>query len=124
MNVIYPAIFHKEDEGYWVEFPDIAGCATERDNLPHAMEMAEEALSAVLSSVLDEGQTLPEASDIRSVDAGDGFVTYIKADPVRFMRRTKAVKKTLTIPQWLSDNAEHANLSLSAVLQEALLQRL
>ena len=55
---------------------------------------------------------------------GEGFATYIKADPVRFMKRTKAVKKTLTIPQWLSDNAENANLSLSAMLEEALLQKL
>ena len=24
----YPAIFHKEDGSYWVEFPDLPGCQT------------------------------------------------------------------------------------------------
>ena len=28
MLFVYPAIFHKEDESYWVEFPDLKGCQT------------------------------------------------------------------------------------------------
>ena len=27
MLKVYPAIFHEED-GYWVEFPDLEGCQT------------------------------------------------------------------------------------------------
>ncbi|MBR1530242.1 MAG: toxin-antitoxin system, antitoxin component, HicB domain protein [Oscillospiraceae bacterium] len=36
----------------------------------------------------------------------------------------KAVKKTLTIPNWLNIMAERAGVNFSAVLQEALLEKL
>lgn len=42
---VYPAIFHKEDESYWVEFPDLKGCNTYGSTIPEAMEMAQEALT-------------------------------------------------------------------------------
>ena len=28
MLFVYPAIFHREDNAYWVEFPDLLGCQT------------------------------------------------------------------------------------------------
>ena len=28
MLFVYPAIFHKEEDAYWVEFPDLEGCHT------------------------------------------------------------------------------------------------
>ena len=36
----------------------------------------------------------------------------------------KAVKKTLTIPNWLNVIAERADVNFSAVLQEALMEKL
>ena len=40
-NIIYPAVFHKAEEGgYWVEFPDLPGCVTEADTLEEAVVMA------------------------------------------------------------------------------------
>ena len=42
----------------------------------------------------------------------------------KYRRNNKAVKKTLSIPQWLADEAEKNNLSLSKVLQEGLKTRL
>ena len=39
-------------------------------------------------------------------------------------RQTKSVKKTLTIPYWLNEKALEAKLNFSAVLQEALLEKL
>ena len=44
MLFVYPAIFHKEAESYWVEFPDLKGCNTYGSTIPEAMEMAQEAL--------------------------------------------------------------------------------
>ena len=44
-NIIYPAVFHKAEEGgYWVEFPDLPGCVTEADTLEEAVVMAGGAL--------------------------------------------------------------------------------
>ncbi|MGB8956234.1 MAG: hypothetical protein WCC10_12750, partial [Tumebacillaceae bacterium] len=38
--------------------------------------------------------------------------------------RNKAVKKTLTIPQWLNDIAEENKINFSQILQDALKQTL
>ena len=45
MKAIYPAIFHKENESYWVEFPDLPGCHTFGDTLAETVDNAKEALS-------------------------------------------------------------------------------
>ena len=39
------------------------------------------------------------------------------------MYNNKAVKKTLTIPEWLNEAAMSMGLNFSQVLQEALLQK-
>lgn len=43
---------------------------------------------------------------------------------VRKSIRNKAVKKTLTIPQWLNERATEKNLNFSHILQEALKEEL
>lgn len=39
----YPAIFHKEEDSYWVEFPEFGG-GTEGDNIEEAMVNAHQML--------------------------------------------------------------------------------
>lgn len=124
MNRIYPAIFHTED-GYWVEFPDLEGCNTCGETLDETMEMAQEALGLYIVSLLENHQDIPAPSDIRDihVDASD-MLSYVCVDDSKYRRDTRAVKKTLSIPAWLASEAEERNLSLSKVLQDALIQRL
>jgi post-segregation antitoxin (ccd killing protein) len=43
---------------------------------------------------------------------------------VREAARNRAVKKTLTIPQWLDELAREKDVNFSLVLQEALKERL
>ena len=117
MLKIYPAIFHKE-ESYWVEFPDLDGCVTDGDSLEEAMENAQESMGLYLAALLEEGQSLPDASDIREIKSED-VVSYVSVD-VKYRRSTRAVKKTLSIPEWLAIEAEKNNLSLSKVLQDGL----
>ena len=45
----YPAIFHKEEDSYWVEFPEFSG-GTEGDNIEEAMVNAHQMLESVLQS--------------------------------------------------------------------------
>ena len=118
MTKIYPAVFHKE-ETYWVEFPDLEGCVTEGESLEEAMENAQEAMGLYLSALLEENQPLPEASDIKRIKTKD-VVSYVSVDVNKYRRSTKAVKKTLSIPEWLAIEAERNNLSLSKVLQDGL----
>lgn len=123
MLKIYPAIFHKEDNAYWVEFPDLEGCNSCGDTLEETMENAQEALGLYLVALLESGQELPTASDIKDV-VSDDTTSYVSVDIDRYRRSTKAVKKTLSLPEWLAVEAEKQNISLSKVLQEGLKSRM
>lgn len=123
MTKVYPAIIH-EEEGYWVEFPDLSGCFTNGSTLEETMEMAKEALGLYLVSLEENGQTIPVPSNIADISADEGQTTYISTDINAYRRDTKAVKKMLSIPAWLAKEAEARNISLSKVLQEALLSKI
>lgn len=86
---IYPAIFHREDDGrYSVEFPDL-GCATCGDTLEEAFKMAKEALALwldgaepVVPTPLEQVET--EGNDramLVEADLGDN-ITYFKNSEV------------------------------------------
>lgn len=119
MNVIYPAIFHHEDNAYWVEFPDLPGCQTFGDEIGDTLLGAKEALSGHCAALLELGQKLPKPSQMGQIKApnDDAFVTLVdtRVDGVQ-----RAVKKTLTIPYWLNARAEAMHAPYSQLLQEAL----
>lgn len=52
------------------------------------------------------------------------FINYVACDTIEYARihNSKAVKKILTIPQWLNDAAIRMDINFSQVLQEALIQ--
>ena len=120
MKVIYPAIFHPEEKGYYVSFPDLPGCLTVGDDLQEAYEMAEEVLGVYLSSRLDNELEFSEPSPFGSVKSREGVVCYISADPDKYRKKRKSVRKNLTIPKWLNIEAEKAGINFSEVLQEAI----
>lgn len=119
----YPAIFTKEDNGYSVSFPDIEGCFTSGKTLPEAMEMAEDALCLMLFDHEEDGEEIPVASEVKAVQKStDEIVSLIHCDTLEYRKLydNRAVKKTLTIPNWLNTLSERAGLNFSFVLQEAL----
>ncbi|MCI9597871.1 MAG: hypothetical protein HFE75_11380 [Firmicutes bacterium] len=123
MTKVYPAIIHEED-GYWVEFPDLSGCFTNGSTLEETMEMAKEALGLYLVSLEENGQTIPIPSNIADISTEEGQTTYISTDMNAYRRDTRAVKKMVSIPAWLAQEAAENNVSLSKVLQDALKERL
>ena len=125
MLSVYPAIFHMEKEEYWVEFPGLDGCNTCGSSLEEAIELAQEALGLYLVSIVEDGHSLPEVLRIEDIKAPVGdIVNYVATDMDKYRKNTKAVKKTLSIPAWLAEEAEKKNLSLSKVLQEGLKEKL
>lgn len=124
MLKVYPAIFLKEDAGFSISFPDLDGCFSEGDNLEEAIAMAQEALGLYLVSLEERKIPFPVASDPTSVHYNENeFITLIST-PLEKYRRNKSVKKTLTIPQWLNEQAELNHINFSSVLQEALKKEL
>ena len=125
---IYPAIFTEENHGsYSVRFPDVDGALTCGDNLQDALFMASDALSLMMVGTEDEHQPIPAPSDIKSIRTNPNeFCTLISCDTDRYRRllRNKAVRKTLSVPEWLNEAALAAGLNFSQVLQEALKEKL
>ena len=124
MKYVYPAVFTPEDGGYAVSFPDLPGCHTCGDSLAEAIEMAEDALALWLWDTEEEKQAIPPASpDLPHTPPQ--FTNYIKADTDAYKRLiSKTVKKTLTIPAWLNEQAEKAHINFSGLLQKALKEHL
>jgi predicted RNase H-like HicB family nuclease len=123
----YPAIFTKEETGYSVSFPDIDGCFTCGDTLPEAVEMAEDALCLMLYDHEEDGEPIPDASDIKVIQAQRSeIVSLVCCDTVEYRKLydSRAVKKTLTIPNWLNTMADRAGVNFSTVLQDALKAKL
>ena len=127
-KLIYPAIFHKEEVGgYSVTFPDLPGCNTEGNDLAEALYMAQDALGLYLSSLKQDKIPLPQSMRPEALILDkNSFVTLVEWDEEAYLRRTsnKAIKKTLTIPEWMNTLAEKRNINFSKTLQEALLEKL
>lgn len=119
----YPAIFHKEEEGYWVEFPEFGG-GTQGEDLEEAMKNARQMLESVLASYLDKGMKLPNPSEIRKLSVEDGFATMIQADPNPYLKNNKAIRKNVTVPEWLVQLADRDQVNYSEVLTKALERKL
>ncbi len=124
---VYPAIFSPEENGsYSVYFPDLEGCYTCGDNLQDALFMANDVLAFTMYDYEKEGREIPVPSKVENVEKEAGeFANYIACDTVSYARMhdNRAVKKTLTIPQWLNDAAIKADINFSQVLQEALMKK-
>ena len=125
---IFPAVFEKEEgHGYNVRFPDLEGCYTCGQTLIDAFEMANDVLALVLVDKEESGEVIPEPTPIERITAApEGFTSYIACDTKRYRRtyRTRAVKKTLSIPEWMNEEALSAGLNFSKILQEAIAEKL
>lgn len=123
----YPAVFQKEDVGYSVFFPDLPGCVTEGDTLEEAYEMASEALGLYLQDQASGNFSYPEPTEFPMTQLAPGqTVVLIEFDELAYRKKydARAVKKTLTIPNWLNIQAEQAGINFSQTLQNALKQQL
>ncbi len=77
MKLIYPAVFHKEDEAFWVELPDLEGCNSFGDTFEETLTNAREALEGYSISLIEHKEKLPTPSDISSLTISDGFISLV-----------------------------------------------
>lgn len=137
MLSVYPALFYQEENGISVVFPDLNHLSTCGDDMQEAMEMAVDCLAGYLFSEKLDGNEVPAPNpidklDIYCEDDTDGeravprFANMVSVDVEAYAAKhfNKAVKKTLTIPQWLNDVAMARKVNFSKVLQKALCQEL
>ena len=119
---VYPAIFHPNEDGtFTIVYPDLPGCISEGKSLGNAIYMAQTALAQWISYLADKEQEIPQASNMKDIEVDkEEFVSLVRVD----IRDGRAVKRTVSIPQWMDDMVAEAGLSLSRVLQEALKEKL
>ncbi|MFD2692380.1 hypothetical protein [Sporolactobacillus shoreicorticis] len=74
-----------------------------------------------------DGSIIPAPSNPSNIKAlSEGFVVLVEAwtDIVRDEAENKAIKKTLTIPKWLNDEAEKNKINFSQLLQFTIKEQL
>lgn len=125
-RLFYPAVFHKEESGYWISFPDFPECFTEGDDMQQAYERAVDALGLAIVSRKEEKEEIPNPTEVTKLKEEDGMVVIIGFDMIAYQKKhnSRAVKKTLSIPEWLNEEAMAMGINFSQVLQEALLNKL
>ena len=124
MKYTYTAVFTPEENGLFsVNFPDLQGCYTSGDDISDAVYMAQDVLNLTLYDLEQDNKPIPKASKPQDIKTtGEQFTSVIAVDTDTYRRyyENKSVKKTLTIPMWLNERAEMANVNFSGVLQDAL----
>lgn len=124
---VYPAIFEKEGSLYSITFPDLPNCISSGEGIQSAVENAADALCLILYHMEKKGEAIPKASDPIDIKIPkNSFVSLVNCDTIEYEKfyNNKAVKKTLTIPQWLNEKAMQNNINFSNVLQNALMEQL
>lgn len=130
---VYPTIFTPVDGAILVEVPDLE-ILTEGKDYADAVTMARDAIGLKGISLEDAKLPIPEPSDIADVkaskgtfaDEGEGYVSLVDIDFMAYRRKidTKMVRRNVTLPNWLNQEAEAAHINVSKLLQEALMSRL
>lgn len=123
-KVNYPAVFHKEKKGYWIEIPDVPGAYSQAKDFDEAIAMATDALALALDGIERSGKPLPKPcrADKIKLDADSTlvFIVFDLDEQRKSIKYYRSVKKTLSIPYWLNEAATEAGINFSAVLQKAL----
>lgn len=118
--LLYPAIFTQGEKYITVTFPDVPAAITQGKDQAEAFEMAQD----VLGLVLEDYSEYPQATPIQELKKQypDSDIALIAIDMLAYKKKyqSKAVRKNVTVPEWLNSIAEENNVNFSQVLTEAL----
>jgi len=123
----FVAILDYAEDGINILFPDIPEAISCATTTQEAIKNAEEVLGLCLVSREDDGEEIPQMTDIRNVSLESNQRTIIVNVWMPLARaevKTINDKKTLTIPHWLNVEAEKAGVNFSQILQLALKDKL
>ena len=133
MKQVYPAFMTEYKEDYLVYVPDL-DIYTEGKTMADAIEMARDAIGLKGIDYKDDTKTLPSPSSREKAlamakantdifDYSTGILTLVDVNFTEYRRRmdNKAVRRNVTLPNWLNTEAEKAQINVSRVLQEALI---
>ena len=133
MKQVYPAFITEYKEDYLVYVPDL-DIYTEGKTMADAIEMARDAIGLKGIDYKDDTKTLPSPSSREKAlamakantdifDYSTGILTLVDVNFTEYRRRmdNNAVRRNVTLPTWVNTEAEKAQINVSRVLQEALI---
>ena len=122
MKQAYPVIITKNKDFFVASIPDFE-TGTQGESLAEAIEMARDAIGMCGCYMPDEKKDIPIPTDIGNVtkEASD-ILTLVDVDFDEYRKKheMRTVRKNVTIPSWLNEEAESANINFSALLQKAI----
>ena len=123
---IYPCVVYEEDGVYYADFRDFNGCFTDGESLEELIINVKDVLEGTLFTLLKNNLEIPEPTMKKIELKGNEFLVYVDVwlTPIIDKIKNQTVKKTLTIPRWLNDEAEKRSVNFSSLLQTALKQYL
>jgi len=119
----FVAVFDYEKDGINIRFPDLEEAISCASTTKEEIRNAKEVLELVLYNREEENIEIPESTPLEKIQCNKNEKTInvsVWMPLVRNEMEEQAVKKTLTIPQWLNKLAEAQNVNFSQVLQSAL----
>lgn len=134
MKKVYPVIFTETNDKkntVLIEVPNWS-ILTEGSGMADAINMARDAIGLKAVYYEDQNKEIPEPSGINDIDPTDGTfakdgescVSLVDVDITEYRRKNdyKSVRRNVTIPNWLNQEVEKANINVSKVLQNALIE--
>lgn len=124
MRYTYTAVISEDNGIFYAKVPDVDGCITTAKSLPEAISLITDALNACLVVLEDEGIKPASPTPQHAISHGsDDILTVVQADTIlyRSLTDTKAVRKNVSLPAWMSILADKRGVNCSKVLQDALM---
>lgn len=123
--LVYPVIFaenHDDGDYFTVSSPNIPGMVTQGDTRVEAVLEATDAIATML-----DGEQYPEVMDPKDwILETNESVVYITVNMTQWYLekaralKTKTVKRTITIPEYLDDMARDQKVNVSGIVRKAL----
>ena len=133
MKNVYPVFFTQAKDVILIEVPDF-GILTQGKNMNDAFDMARDAMELHCISLEDAKEDIPLPSELKTLNASNGtfalegetFILLVDIDSEEYRRKTdtRTVRRNVALPSWLNYEAEKAQINVSRVLQEALINTL
>lgn len=123
MKNVYPVIFtitNDKKDTVLIQVPDF-DILSEGYGMVNAIEMARDAIGLTGITLEDMEKDIPSPTNINEIDlnnaefrdAGQSIVSMVDIDFAVYRRRldTKAVRRNVTLPKWLNQEAERAGIA-------------
>ena len=127
MKAAYPIVMTNGAKQIVVYIPDF-NINTQGEDYANAMEMARDAIGLMGIDMEDENERIPSPSDPAEVEKANpgSVVTLVDVDFAEYRKKNdmRTVRRNVSLPSWLNNEAEKAGLNVSAVLQTALKREL